>query len=73
MIQVGGSRAGTRIGKRLYERLQEANMIPVLTGLVRAIRDCNPQCLPAGEFLHLTPVDELRRLVETQAGAPLVS
>jgi sulfite reductase (ferredoxin) len=63
MIQVGGSREGARIGKVLYERVPEEDMIPVLVGLFRAVRDHNPEGLPAGEFLHQTPVDELRRLV----------
>jgi sulfite reductase (ferredoxin) len=62
VIQVGGSREGTRIGHVLYERVAEENMIPVLTGIVRAIRDQNPEGLPAGEFLHHTPPEELRRL-----------
>jgi sulfite reductase (ferredoxin) len=63
VIQVGGSREGTRIGEVLYDRVPEAKMIPVLRGLVRAILESNPQGLPAGEFLHRTPLDDLRRLI----------
>jgi sulfite reductase (ferredoxin) len=63
VIQVGGSREGTRVGTVLYERVSEDQMIPVLKGLVRAIRDHNPERLPAGEFLYRTPVEALRQLV----------
>ncbi len=63
VIQVGGSRAGTRIGKTLYERVPEAQMKSVLVGIVRAIRDHNPGGLPAGEYLWETPLEELRRVV----------
>jgi sulfite reductase (ferredoxin) len=63
MIQVGGSREGTRIGKQLYERVPEEDMTRVLIGLFRAIKEHNPRGLPSGEFLHETPVDELRKLV----------
>jgi sulfite reductase beta subunit-like hemoprotein len=63
VIQVGGSREGTRVGKILYEKVSGDQMIPALKGIVRAIRDHNPERLPAGEFLHLTPVEDLRRLV----------
>ncbi len=62
VIQVGGSREGTRIGRVLYERVSEENMVAVLSGIVRAIRDHNPEGLPAGEFLHRTEPTELRRL-----------
>ncbi len=60
MIQVGSSRECSRIGKLLYSKIPEDQMIPVLTGLVRAIRDQNPNGLPAGEFLHETSVEQLR-------------
>lgn len=63
VIQVGGSREGTRIGKVLYERVPEEQMAAVLAGLVAAIRDHNPHGLPAGEFLHRTPEAELKRFV----------
>ena len=63
MIQVGGRRDGARIGKVLYERARGERMEAILAGLLRAIRDHNPEALPAGEFLFRTPADELRRLV----------
>jgi sulfite reductase (ferredoxin) len=63
VIQVGGSREGTRIGKVLYERVPEGKMKAVLVGIVRAIRDHNPERLPAGDFLWETPIEDLRRLV----------
>jgi sulfite reductase beta subunit-like hemoprotein len=63
VIQVGGSREGTRVGKVLFERVPEPRMKPVLVGIVRAIRDHNPAGLPAGDYLFETPVEELRRLV----------
>ena len=63
MIQVGGSREGGRIGKVLYDRVPGEDMIPVLIGLYRAVKDHNPKSLSAGEFLDQTPADELKRLV----------
>jgi hypothetical protein len=38
-------------------------MVAILNGLVRAIREANPEGLPAGEFLYRTPVEQLRRLI----------
>lgn len=66
VIQVGGARDGTRLGKVLYERVPGERMEAVLTALVKAIRDHNPDGLPAGEFLYRTPVDELRRLTSCE-------
>ncbi len=63
VIQVGGARDGSRIGPVLYARVPEQKMTEVLIGLLRAIRDSNPTGLPAGEFLHQTPPEQLRRLV----------
>jgi sulfite reductase (ferredoxin) len=63
VIQVGGARDGTRIGKILYERTSGEHMVAILNGLVRAIREANPEGLPAGEFLYRTPVEQLRRLI----------
>ncbi len=62
VIQVGGSRAGTRIAKPLYSRVPEEDLPHVLVNLVRTIRDHggNEQ---AGEFLHRTPVAQLRAWV----------
>lgn len=63
VIQVGGRRDGTRIGKILYERAAGERMEFILKGLVQAIRDHNPDGLPAGEFLFRTTTQELRRLI----------
>jgi sulfite reductase (ferredoxin) len=63
VVLVGGSREGSRIAKELYGRVPSEQMIPVLTGLLSAIRDQNPEGLPAGEFLHATDPDQLRRWV----------
>ena len=35
-------------------------MVAILKGLVRAIREANPEDLPAGEFLYRTPAEQLR-------------
>ena len=63
VIQVGGSREGTRLGRELYPRVPESDMGQVLIGLLRAIRDHNPGGLPAGEYLHETPLEQLRERV----------
>lgn len=63
VIQVGGRRDGTRIGKILYERARGERMEAILKGLVGAIRDHNPDGLSAGEFLFRTPTEQLRRLI----------
>lgn len=60
LIQVGGARDGTRIGSTLYDRVPEENMKEVLIGILRAIRDHNPERLAAGKFLERTPASELR-------------
>jgi hypothetical protein len=38
-------------------------MSDILAGIARAIRDHNPEKLPAGEYLYQTPAEELRRLI----------
>jgi sulfite reductase (ferredoxin) len=68
VVLVGGSREGTRIARQLYARLPEEKMIPVLVGLLAAIRDRNPEGLPAGEFLHRTGPDQLREWVGVADG-----
>jgi sulfite reductase (ferredoxin) len=60
VVQVGGARNGTRIGRVLYERVPEEKMAAVLVGLVRAIRDRDSDGLGAGDFLARTPDDMLR-------------
>ncbi|MEX2205914.1 MAG: NADPH-dependent assimilatory sulfite reductase hemoprotein subunit [Myxococcota bacterium] len=63
LIAVGGSREGTRIAHVLYEKISSEQMVPALVGILRAIKTENPEGLPAGEFLHRTPPDVLRKLV----------
>jgi len=63
LIAVGGSREGTRVAHVLYEKISSEQMVPVLIGLLRAIKQSNPGRLPAGEFLHCTPPEQLRTLV----------
>jgi sulfite reductase (ferredoxin) len=65
VIQVGGARDGTRIAKVLYthEYVSGEKIVPILKGLVQAVRDKNPENLSAGEFLYHTPVEQLRQLV----------
>ncbi len=67
VVAVGGSREGTRIAQALYPKLSSEQMVPVLIGLLRAIRDSNPEGLPAGEFLHRTSAEELCKLVGVEA------
>lgn len=69
VITVGGSREGTRLGQVLYARVPERDMAEVLIGLLRAIRDANPEGLPAGDYLHHTPADELRARVGYAEGS----
>jgi sulfite reductase (ferredoxin) len=63
MISVGGSREGTRIAQVLYPKISSEQMVPVMIGLLRAIKTRNPEQLPAGEYLHRTPHERLRELV----------
>jgi sulfite reductase (ferredoxin) len=69
VVSVGGSREGTRLGKVLYSRVPEADMTKVLTGLLRAIRDANPEGLRAGEYLQRTDLEELRARVGYDEGS----
>ena len=43
--------------------IEVPNSVPVLIGLLRAIKESNPERLPAGEFLHRTSPEQLRALV----------
>jgi sulfite reductase (ferredoxin) len=63
VVLVGGSREGTRLARVLYGRVAEQQMVPVLVGILRAVRDRNPEGLPAGDFLHRTDPGQLRRWV----------
>jgi Sulfite reductase, beta subunit (hemoprotein) len=64
VVQVGGSREGTRIGKVLYKRVTRDELTTILVGLVRSIRDHNPERLSAGDYLHRLSIKTLRRLAE---------
>jgi sulfite reductase (ferredoxin) len=59
VIQVGGSRAGTRIGKVLYSRVPEEKMVEVLIEIFRAVK-AHAGARAAGDFLDETPVEQLR-------------
>jgi sulfite reductase (ferredoxin) len=72
VVLVGGSREGSRLARALYARVPEEKMVPVLVGLVRAVREHNPEALPAGEFLHRTDPALLRRWVGAGEGESLV-
>jgi len=72
VVLVGGSREGSRLARVLYARVPEPKLPSVLVGLVRAVRDHNPQGLPAGEFLRQSDPAELRRLVGAGEGESLV-
>ena len=63
VVQVGGARNGTRIGRVLYERVPGEKMVDVLVGLLRAIRDRDTEGVGAGDFLAGTPDDTLRSWV----------
>jgi sulfite reductase beta subunit-like hemoprotein len=63
VVLVGGSRRGTRLGRVLYSRVSEERMIPVLVGLLRAVREHNGDGLPVGDFLHQTDSAQLRRWI----------
>ncbi len=62
VVLVGGSREGTRIAQPLYARLPGEQMVPVLVGLLTAIRD-RAKGRPAGEFLHESDPEQLRAWV----------
>ena len=42
-------------------------MVEALVGLLRAVKERNPDALPAGEFLHRTDPDVLRGWVGIEA------
>jgi sulfite reductase (ferredoxin) len=69
VVLVGGSRENSRIARELYGRVPGEQMIQVLTGLLTAIRDRNPEGLPAGEFLHRTDADQLRSWIGIEDGS----
>ena len=61
VVLVGGSRNGDRLAHVLYSRISEEKIVPALIGVFRAIRERNPDGLPAGDFLHRADPAELRR------------
>jgi len=63
VVLVGGSREGSRLAAPLFERLPGEKMSDALVGICRAIRDHNPEGLPAGDFLHQTDPAQLREWV----------
>jgi sulfite reductase (ferredoxin) len=63
VVLVGGSRQGSRVARVLYSRVPGERIVEVLVGLVRAVRDRNPEGLPAGELLHRTDPERLRAFV----------
>ena len=67
VILVGGTREGSRPAQVLYPRLPEERMVEALVGLLRAVKEHNPDALPAGEFLHRTDPDVLRGWVGIEA------
>ena len=67
VILVGGSREGSRLAQVLYPRLPEEQMVEALVGLLRAVKERNPENLPAGDFLHRADPDALRGWVGIEA------
>lgn len=68
VVLVGGARNGGRLAHVLYQRIPEEKMVPVLLGLARAIRERNPEGLPAGDFLHRAEPETLRAWVGVADG-----
>ncbi|MGI9592926.1 MAG: NADPH-dependent assimilatory sulfite reductase hemoprotein subunit, partial [Myxococcota bacterium] len=68
VILVGGSRQGSRLAHELYARLPEEQMVQALLGLFRAIQERNHEGLPAGDFLHQTHPEQLRKWVGLEDG-----
>jgi len=69
VVLVGGSRENSRLARELYGRVPGEQMIQILTGLLTAIRDRNPEGLPAGEFLHRTDPATLRSWIGIEDGS----
>jgi sulfite reductase (ferredoxin) len=69
VVLVGGSRNGDRLAHVLYSRISEQKMVPALVGVLRAIRERNPERLAAGDFLHHADPAELRRWAGVEDGA----
>jgi len=69
VILVGGSRECSRIAHVLYSRISQERVPEALVGLFRAVRERNPERLPAGEFLHRADPAELRGWIGIEDGA----
>lgn len=65
-ILVGGSRAGTRIGKILYAKVTGEAMASTLIAILRTVREHCPKDMPVGDFLYDTDVEQLRAWVEAK-------
>jgi sulfite reductase (ferredoxin) len=68
VVLVGGSRNGDRLAHTLFARIAGEKLVPALVGLLRAIREQNPEGLPAGDFLHRADPAELRRWAGVEDG-----
>ena len=69
VVLVGGSREGTRIGTSLYSRIPGERMTEMLVALFQAIKTHGGPGQPVGEFLHQTPVAQLREWIGIEDGA----
>jgi hypothetical protein len=69
VVLVGGSRNGDRLAHVLYSRISEEKMVPALVGVLRAVRERNPENLPVDDFLHRADPAELRRWAGVEDGA----
>ena len=69
VILVGGSRECSRIAHVLYSRISQERVPEALVGLFRAVRERNPEGLPAGEFLHRADPATLRGWIGIEDGA----
>jgi sulfite reductase beta subunit-like hemoprotein len=62
VILVGGARNGERLAHTLYSRIAEEQMVPVLVGILRAVRE-RAGGASAGDFLHHVDPEQLRAWV----------
>jgi sulfite reductase (ferredoxin) len=69
VVLVGGSRNGDRLAHTLFARIAGEKMVPALVGVIRSIRDKNPEGLPAGDFLRRADPAELRRWAGVEDGS----
>jgi sulfite reductase (ferredoxin) len=59
IVQVGGARDGSRIGRVLYERVPGVDLCDVVVAILRAVREHADGQAP-GDMLHSVPLDQLR-------------